>query len=157
MKLLKKCCFFLFLIFLSTFFVNDISAQITSSGIAITTPVNDSQTQDADIICTYDQGNQRCNSDYDPAMFGIISDNPAASIEDKDIENSRLVISSGIATVRVSSVNGDIKVGNFVTSSENPGVAQLAKRNGYVLGMALEDYQNENKEQVGKIQVMVNT
>ncbi len=137
-------------------FASTARAQITSSGIATSAPVADTDAQDGDVICTYTNGNRRCDNEYDPAMYGVISDNPAASVEDKDLDNSRLVISSGVATVRVSSLNGNISDGDFLTSSENDGVSQKATRNGYVLGIALEDYQSDDTNSVGRIQVMVN-
>ena len=143
-------CLTLFFIFKSVSF-----AQITSSGIAVSAPVVDSEAQDGDIICTYPQGNARCNLDYDTSIFGVISDNPAASIEDRDIENGKFVITSGVTKVRVSNANGDIKAGNFVTSSENAGVAMLAIRNGYVIGTALEDYSPQNSSDVGQIVVSI--
>jgi len=144
-------CLTLFFIFKSVSF-----AQITSSGIAVSAPVVDSEAQDGDIICTYPQGNARCNLDYDTSIFGVISDNPAASIEDRDLTSPRLIVSSGIVTVRVSAVNGNIAEGDFVTTSLNPGVGQKAIRNGYVLGMAIESYQPQDPGAVGRIQVMIN-
>ncbi len=154
--MLKK--FFSFFIALALFFLfKSISfAQITSSGIAVSAPVTDSGAQDGDIICTYPEGNVRCDLDYDPSMFGVISDNPAASIEDQDLTSPRLIVSSGIVTVRVSSINGNIAEGDFVTSSKTQGIGQKASRNGYVLGMAMENYESNDSSAIGRIQVMVN-
>lgn len=133
-----------------------VKAQITSSGIAVSVPVNDNETKDGDIICTYKEGNQRCKKAYDPSMYGVVSRNPSAAIKDEELKGSELVISSGIARVRVSSVNGNIKEGEFVTSSDIPGVAQLANRNGYVLGTALENFESGNPDDIRAIQVAVN-
>lgn len=145
---------FLVVAFLITFEM--IFAQITSSGIAIPAKINDPEAQDGDIICTYSDGNKRCNKPYDPAMFGIISDNPAASIEDSDLENPRRIITSGITLVKVSSAQGNIKDGDLITSSDIPGVGQKAIRNGYVLGSAIGEYKSDNPKEVGKVQVLVN-
>lgn len=134
----------------------EIFAQVSSSGIAISVPVIDGSVQDGDIICSYKDGNKRCSNSYDPAIFGVVSINPAASIKDEDLEKSKLVVTSGVTYVRVSSINGDIKEGDFITSSENPGVGQKATRNGYVLGVALEDYQSDDPGKIEKIQVVVN-
>lgn len=133
-----------------------VRAQITSSGIAVSAPVSDNEAEDGDIICTYPEGNVRCNLDYDPSMFGVISDNPAVSIEDQDVASPRLIVSSGIVTVRVSSINGNITEGDFVTTSTVAGIGQKASRNGYVLGMAMENYEQNDPNEVGRIQVMVN-
>lgn len=150
---------FLILFIGSIFFLlsaNLIFAQISSSAIAVPVPVVDTEVQDGDIICTYKEGNKRCSKSYDPAIFGVVSLKPAAFIEDKDIENSKLVVTSGITQVRVSSINGDIKEGDFITSSENPGVGQKATRNGFVLGVALEGYQSNDPKKEEKILVLVN-
>jgi hypothetical protein len=136
--------------------VSPVSAQLSSSGIAISTPVADANAQDGDIICTYETGNVRCDREYDTSIYGVISDNPAAAVEDEELENARLVISSGVATVRVSSLNGNITEGDFVTTSERAGIGMRADRNGYVLGMALETYESGDTEAIGRIQVMVN-
>ena len=147
---------FLVAIYLSIGAKEILFAQITSSGIAVSMPVNDKDAKDGDIICTYKEGNQRCKAAYDPSIYGVISRNPSAAIKDEELKGSELVISSGIARVRVSSINGNIKEGEFVTSSETAGVAQLANRNGYVLGTALENFESDNTNNVGMIQVAIN-
>jgi hypothetical protein len=133
-----------------------VSAQLSSSGIAISTPIADTNVQDGDIICTYELGNQLCNSDYDTAIYGVVSDNPAAAVVDDELADARLVITSGITTVRVDSSNGNIAEGDFVTTSDRAGIGIRADRNGYVLGMALEGYESGDTNAVGRIQVMVN-
>lgn len=151
-----KSRYFVLIILSAFFFVGQVSAQISSSGIAITVPVEDTSAQDGDIICTYTQGVQRCNLEYDNAMSGVISDNPSAEVSDRDLEEGRLVITSGIATVRVSTANGNIEEGNFVTSSERDGIGMKAARNGYVVGIAQEAYSSGDPNTVGRIQVMIN-
>lgn len=131
-------------------------AQISSSGIATSAPINDEQAVDGDIICTYSDGNRRCEEEYDPSIYGVITDNPAAAIEDPDLDNGRLVITEGVTEVRVSSLNGNISEGDFVTSSKTLGIGQKAIRNGYVVGKALESYESDNSDATGKIQILVN-
>ncbi|KKQ42725.1 MAG: hypothetical protein US60_C0013G0002 [Microgenomates group bacterium GW2011_GWC1_37_8] len=159
-KLIKKLGYTLFvllaLIFFGFIIKNNTNAQVSSSGIAIDVPLSDSDAVDGDIICSYTDGNRRCETEYDPSMYGVISDNPAVAVEDTELDDARLVVNSGVVTVRVSSVNGDISEGNFVSSSTIPGVAMLAARNGYVLGASLENYESDNPQAIGKIQVLVN-
>lgn len=148
------------LLILITFFSGLLSrkveAQVSSTGIAITTQVNDTAAQDGDILCTYSQGIARCNQEYDSAILGVINENPSSSIEDSEVEDGRLVLTSGVSTVRVSSVNGNIEEGDLVTTSENPGVGMKATRNGYVLGIAMESFKSDNPQDVGRIQVIIN-
>src|SRR4030042_1793375 len=133
-----------------------VSAQVTSSGTAISTPISDTEVQNGDIICTYPEGNVRCNLEYDISIFGVISDDPAVSIEDFGLDPSKLVLSSGLATVRVTTVNGNITEGDLITTSLKPGLGQKASRNGYVLGMAIENFTSNNPDSIGKIQVALN-
>jgi F0F1-type ATP synthase membrane subunit c/vacuolar-type H+-ATPase subunit K len=150
------------LIVLSLFFVllfisySTTFAQVASSGIAISIPVSDPEAQDGDIICTYPEGNVRCSQEYDPSVYGVISDDPALSIEDFDLISSKLIVTSGIATVRVTSVNGNITEGDLITTSLKPGLGQKASRNGYVLGTAVENYESDNPDTVGRVQVALN-
>jgi F0F1-type ATP synthase membrane subunit c/vacuolar-type H+-ATPase subunit K len=148
--------FFAALGFLFIVGVAPVASQITSSGVAVSVPVNDKEAKDGDIICTYKEGNQRCKVPYDPSIYGVISRNPSAAIKDEELGGAELMITSGIAKVRVSSINGNIKEGEFITSSEIPGVGQLANRNGYVLGTAQEAFESGNPSQVGEIQVVIN-
>ena len=95
-----------------------------------------------------------CGREYDPNMFGVVSANPGISFTGGAGETS--VVSAGNIYVAVSSVNGTIKSGDYLTASKTSGVAQLAKRSGYVLGTALEDYADADTGKTGKILAAVN-
>jgi hypothetical protein len=152
---MKKTLIVIFSIILIFTYAKYTFAEITSSGVAITAPVEDSDAKDGDIVCTYTDGNKRCKEEYDPAIYGVITDNPAASVTDSEIVNGRLILTSGIATVRVNTSNGDIANGDFISSSGTPGVGMKANRNGYVVGKSIEAYTNQDKEGVGRIQILV--
>jgi F0F1-type ATP synthase membrane subunit c/vacuolar-type H+-ATPase subunit K len=137
-------------------FCSGVLAQVNSSGIAISTPIEDPDAKNQEIICAYTEGNMRCKDEYDSAIYGVISDDPAVAIKDFDLDRSRLVISSGIATVRVTSINGNISKGDLVTTSMIPGLGQRATRNGYVLGAAIENYESDDSNAIGYIQVALN-
>jgi F0F1-type ATP synthase membrane subunit c/vacuolar-type H+-ATPase subunit K len=159
--MLKKLLFFLVVFFVlfsvrAKCFASLLKAQISSSGIAVSVPVNDVEVNDGDIICTYKEGNQRCKSAYDPSMYGVVSKTPSAAVKDEEVVGAELIISSGVARVRVSSINGNIKEGDFVTSSGNPGLGQLADRNGYVLGTAMENFEAADPNDIREIQVVIN-
>jgi F0F1-type ATP synthase membrane subunit c/vacuolar-type H+-ATPase subunit K len=91
-------------------------------------------------------------------VTGVIDDNPALALEAPGTEGdvTRLVLQDGTALVLVSNINGPILKGNFVATSEIPGVGQRADRNGYVLGSALEDFKPQNEGDTGKILVSIN-
>jgi hypothetical protein len=62
------------------------------------------------------------------------------------------IITSGETLVKVSNINGEIKRGDFITSSEKPGIGQKATQSGFVIGRALEDFNQEE----GKILAEIN-
>jgi hypothetical protein len=55
--------------------------------------------------------------------------------------------------VKVSTENGKIKPGDYLTSSYQPGIAMKATKPGRVIGIALESF---DREGIGKIKVFVN-
>ena len=145
-----------FLIFISLLFSESVSAQINSSGFALSIPINETQAEAGDLICTQSGGFMRCNQSYSTSIYGVIVDNPSVAIEDTELENSRLALTSGIAEVKVSVVNGNIVEGDSITSSENSGIGQKATRNGYIIGTAMEGFSSGDPNQIGNIQVAIN-
>jgi F0F1-type ATP synthase membrane subunit c/vacuolar-type H+-ATPase subunit K len=92
---------------------------------------------------------------YDSALFGVVTEDPALAMEDIALENRSFVVSGGEAFVKVSAINGDIAKGDFITSSEIPGVAQKADMSGQVIGVALQDYSAESVDIVDDILVQL--
>ena len=77
---------------------------------------------------------------------------PVISIEPRS-DSTSAVASGGVAQVIVSTKAGSIAVGDFITTSDNPGVGQKATKGGYVLGRALANY--EKADSVGAIPVEI--
>lgn len=92
---------------------------------------------------------------YDSNMVGVVVDNPAVSFEDRTLTNSKLITSVGEVLVNVSSKYGDIKEGDYVTSSDIAGVGVKALESGQVLGIALEDFNNSGSEEIGQVYVLL--
>lgn len=132
----------------------NVFAQDLAGGMATEVPLSE-EVVAGDVICSSDNLFKRCAQEYQTSLYGVVVDSSALEISGTGIQDSRLVATSGIATVRVSNLNGEVKKGNLVTSSGILGVAQLADKNGYVLGTALEDLTNSS-ESVGQIQVLIN-
>lgn len=144
----------LFLIAINLITPKTVSAQESPiSGIAITVPVNDDNAKAGDIICSLKTGYSPCTNSYDSGMYGVINDDPSGYIE--LVGAGRLINTTGAVKVNVSSINGDIKAGDFITSSVTKGVGQLAIHNGYILGIAQEDYSNTDKDAIGQILVSI--
>lgn len=127
--------------------------QDLKEGVAHSIPIADTNVQDGDIVSSTDKGFVLANSPYDPLMYGVISENPAVAIENQGLEKGKLVMTIGITLARVSTKNGPIAQGDFITTSDVAGVGQKVDKSGYILGTALEDY---DKGEVGKIRVSLN-
>lgn len=123
------------------------------SGVALTVRIDDQNAKNGDIICGLKNGYVPCKNSYDSGVYGVINDNPIGSVE--VLGEGRLVNTAGSVKVNVSTTNGNIQVGDFVTTSLIPGVGQLASHNGYVLGLAEEEYSEADKTKVGQILVSI--
>ena len=125
----------------------------TAEGIAVDVTIDDKDVPDGSII-SLTEGKYRLSSiPYDPSVFGVVTYNPSAFFDDSSDVTKRPVVAYGKAKVRVSSVNGVIKAGDLVTTSEIKGVGQKATENGYVIGVALEDYDVQDPKKEGTIYV----
>jgi hypothetical protein len=97
----------------------------------------------------------------DRNMFGVAVEAPVLLFRSSD-ENKVPVVQSGKVLVNVTTLNGPIKVGDYVTSSSLSGKGQKALgKNIYVLGFALESFGDksnikDNNVLSGKIMVMLN-
>jgi len=131
-----------------------IFAQVTSDDIAVTIPVT-VKTEGGDIICLEKAGYDPCTHTYDPNLVGVNTASPAAVFDNQSMQNKQFMVNKGKAVVRVSSENGSIKSGDFITTSKVAGVGQLADRNGMILGTALDSYSSNDKTAVGTIPVSI--
>jgi len=111
----------------------------------------DAEIQKGDIVSLKNNEIFRTNISYDENIIGVVGENPLL-VFGKETTGSVAVISYGKTLVKVTNQNGEIKKGDFITSSQKPGVGQKATESGFVIGMALEDL----KEKEGIIPVFVN-
>lgn len=152
---MPKLPVFVFLILVSCFvLLREAHAQL-GEGIAIDVQISSSNVKDGDVISATNKGYIISSIAYDTALYGVVNQNFAAGFKNKNVQNAFPVISSGKAYVNVSSVNGNIKKGDYVTSSTITGAAQKADRNGFILGSALEDYSSADPKQIGQINVAI--
>lgn len=91
------------------------------------------------------------NFSYDSDVVGVIVTNPELSLEDLNLTNGSLVANRGEIQVNVSNANGNIKEGDYLTTSEIPGVAVKALESGQVIGTALADFSAEGTGSTGQI------
>lgn len=133
-----------------------IYAQNTSAGTAFSVAISDKNAKDGNIIISTPKGYQLTSLAYDSNMYGVLTESPAVFLQNTDESASKPVMHIGKAYVLVSSINGNIKKNDFITTSTIAGVGQKANRNGMILGTALQDYTNSNPKITGKILVSVN-
>ena len=132
-------------------FVNSTLAQELSSGLAIQVSI-EGDAVTGDVLCSSGTIFMKCKSEYQTSMYGVVVESSALEITDSEVENGKLVATSGIANVRATNANGEIKKGSLITSSNTEGIAQLASKNGYVLGTAVEDLTGDS----GVVQAVIN-
>ena len=132
-----------------------IHAQEQPAGIAVSRTFTEGEYVDGDIVCSSPDGLKRCSNEFDVNMEGVLIENPSVAFLSSK-EGTKLLLSSGKAYVRVVTSGGDIKRGDFITSSVNPGLGQRAGKSGNVLGVALQNYTSEAADKPGKILVGIN-
>lgn len=133
------------LIVLAIVFPYPVFAQVTSSDIANMYELQE-RLPTGSVLCLKLGNLSACTNDYDTGLFGVVTDFPAGAVADREpTETSMLVAKTGKTMIRVSTQNGDIQVGDLLTSSSTPGVAEKATRNGYIVGQALEEYSGDEE------------
>jgi hypothetical protein len=140
-----------------------VAAEEISSGIAISLPISSENVQDGDIISSTNEGYILSPAPYDPAIIGVVAGKPAVSFEATSnaaettgSASTYPVITLGKVYVRVCTANGPIKNGDFLTSSKMPGVGQKADGVGFIVGTAIQNYQESDPAKIGKILVSLN-
>ncbi|MFH1535742.1 MAG: hypothetical protein ABIC96_01560, partial [Patescibacteria group bacterium] len=97
---------------------------------------------------------------YDSGLMGVISTQPAITLgssvqTDSAHPHTAVLALAGRVPVKVSTESGQIKTGDYLTSSSTPGVAMKATKAGPVIGKALEAFDGSNPT-ISKIMVFVN-
>lgn len=115
-------------------------AQNSSIDLTYVYDLKDSQAVDGDIIISSPgSGLVRASLAYDPNIFGVDQVNPLMVYKRSD-NTGTPIARNGIAQINVTDFNGQIKNGDYVTSSQIPGKGQKATSSGYVIGVALADF-----------------
>lgn len=133
------------------------SSVDTSFGIANYLPISDKNVSDGDIVSFSPQnGYFLSKTQYDISMIGVVANNPAISLEVIGGQKSSPVVSAGNTVINVTTINGNIKKGDPITTSQIPGKGMKATKTGYVTGIALEGYSNSDTHAVKQLAVTLN-
>lgn len=128
-----------------------------SLGVAHLYDIQAEDVQDGSLVSSSENGAILSTIPYDGQILGVVARDAGIIISSDDVsEDAVPVISNGQVYVLVSSQEGEINTGDVITSSTIPGVAVKANKSGYVLGYAMEDYNDPDGSKVGKIVVNLN-
>lgn len=127
-----------FSLFLTGSFISPILAQQSNSfDWTYTYIISDQDAVDGDIIASSaDRGLYRSSFPYDSRVFGVVQTSPLSVYRGADNAGTP-VARTGIATVNVTTFNGPIAAGDYVTTSEIAGKGGKATVSGYVIGIAM--------------------
>ena len=91
------------------------------------------------IVVFTNDGYKLSSFEYDKEMIGVIDLEPEVEVEVEVFEDEKFypVVQSGITSVLVNTDNGQISVGDFVTTSNKIGIGMKAEGTGSVLGQAI--------------------
>jgi F0F1-type ATP synthase membrane subunit c/vacuolar-type H+-ATPase subunit K len=102
---------------------------------------------DGDIVSYVETGIALSSREYDDKIFGVVETTPLVAYRRVD-NTGEPVLRSGTAEVSVTTINGPIKTGDFITSSSLPGKGEKAVTSGYIIGVALADFGEQDGEAV---------
>lgn len=120
--------------------------------------------QPGDVVVPGQDGNNmsmsKSSSAYQQNVIGVISTQPGVTLNSDAVRDASHpyiypIGLSGRVPVKVSTENGPINVGDYLTTSSQPGIAMRATQSGPVLGKALEAYSDPNSSNVGKVMTFV--
>lgn len=97
----------------------------------------------ADLVCLSPLGNgavAQCDTSNNKNVLGIVSTDPGFTLGDASDATSVRVALAGRVPVRVSTANGSITIGDYLTASTVPGVAVKAGSGDPIVGRALQNY-----------------
>ncbi len=148
--------FFALLIAIGGFSVHAQDAGFATNDLAIEVELDSPEAQPGHIISFIDGKYVLSNIPYDEDAFGVVVQNSVVSIGDLAIDSPYLVATGGEASVKVTAKDGNIAIGDFVTTSDIPGVGTKADISGQIFGVALEAFEPANPADTGEILLYIN-
>lgn len=139
--MIKKQLLFIFVLIGTFTLIAHIAHAVSTS---ITLNVTGEKLEEGSIV-TLNEGEYTLSSkEYDPNVVGVITKNPTISIEDKNLQDYVQVVTQGEVLVRITTTEGNIDIGDRITTSNQMGIGKKATENGDTIGIALESLQIEN-------------
>lgn len=119
----------------------------------------DEKVENGDLISLHASKNLKSTRRYDPNFIGVISTQAGVYLGSNlaNTEGYYPVVSSGKIKIKVSTLNGVIKNGDRLTTSEIPGIAIKLNEgeDPNPIGIALEDYNESDPKKIRLIEVLL--
>lgn len=109
--------------------------------------IADTSANEGDIVTATNKGLVKAQKSFDSKMFGVIQEKPILVFREIN-SKGKAVIRTGVAEVNVTTLNGAIKYGDYITSSSILGKGQKAADSGYVIGIAMAEFTGQGANQV---------
>ena len=119
-----------------------ITTQASGFDIAESYPTNDQNIEAGDVIAidkTHSGKIEKATQPYQNTVIGIITTKPGLTLTNETMDGKDVAL-AGRVPVKITTENGEVKAGDYLTSSSLPGYAQKATRAGIVIGKALENF-----------------
>jgi hypothetical protein len=121
--------------------------KMTGADLAEAYYTNDNSIAPGEIVSVDNSlkaGVKKSSGAYDSGAMGIVSTAPGQILSDPEAAGNAampvLLALNGRVPVKVSTENGAIKAGDYLTASSTPGVAMKATEPGQMIGKAMEDF-----------------
>lgn len=119
-----------------------------ASDMTSTFELKDTNAQDGDILSLNPkEGLIRTLLPYDSHLFGVVYAAPLMVFKTENGVNEQPVVRVGTAQVNITTLGGEIRAGDYITSSPITGKGQKATDSGYVLGIALTNFTSSDGPQ----------
>ena len=112
--------------------------------------------QEGSIVSSTSKGYELSVREYDMNIVGVVQKQEGIIFKGPSTKGMYPLTGSGRVPVRVSTVNGAIQKGDYITSSSIAGAGMKANKSGYIIGTALADYTEKKTDVVGTIPVALN-
>ncbi len=120
-----------------------VQAQFQGTDVASVYEIKDKNPTDGDIIVSTSDGLVLATTSYDTHIFGVLKNNPLIVYRSLD-QTGYPIVRSGLADINVTTFNGPIKYGDYITASAFPGKGEKALESGYVVGIALQPFNDSS-------------
>lgn len=107
------------------------------------------------VVVENDQIIKKSSHEYEKLIFGVVNNEPAISVN-PGVEGLTPIASQGVVKVRVTNTNGEILRGDYITTSNIPGVGMKMRKDSYSIGLVQEDLKEVDENNIGMVFVEVN-